>query len=136
MNRLRADYVPIDPEYLVTSRYDDETGLMATYTMGMRRSTLSHVMGSTSMFINLVNAIVADTLGALIADAAAGDATAIAGIGTGVAYLTMIVELARRSFAQPPLDTRSRRRSRGANRLAARESVASAWITTHRRDLG
>ena len=44
-------------EYLVTSRYDDQAGLMATYTMGMRRSTLSHVMGSTSMFINIVNAI-------------------------------------------------------------------------------
>jgi hypothetical protein len=41
MNRLRAGYVKMDPgiaEYLVTSRYDDQAGLMATYTMGMRRS--------------------------------------------------------------------------------------------------
>ena len=48
MNRLRAGYVKMDPgiaEYLVTSRYDDQAGLMATYTMGMRRSTLSHVDG-------------------------------------------------------------------------------------------
>src|SRR4051794_14768895 len=111
MNRLRAGYVKMDPgiaEYLVTSRYDDQAGLMATYTMGMRRSTLSHVMGSTSMFINIVNAIVAGTLGALIADAASGDpvATSLGGIVAGTAYLAMTVEVARRSFAQPPLDAR------------------------------
>ena len=47
---------------------------MATYTMGMRRSTVSHVFGSTSMFMNIVNAMVAGALGALIADAATGDA--------------------------------------------------------------
>ena len=79
MNRLRAAYVEMDPgiaEYLVTSQYDDQAGLMTTYTMGMRRSTVSHVIGSTSMFINIVNAIVAGTLGALIADAAAGDPVA------------------------------------------------------------
>ena len=81
---------------------------MATYTMGMRRSTLSHVMGSTSMFINIVNAIVAGALGALIADAASGDpvATSLGGIVAGAAYLTMTVEVARRSFAQPPLEGR------------------------------
>ena len=76
MNRLRAAYVQMDPgiaEYLVTSQYDDQAGLMMTYTMGIRRSTVSHVFGSTSMFINIVNAIVAGTLGALIADAAAGE---------------------------------------------------------------
>ena len=112
MNRLRAAYVAMDPgiaEYLVTSQYDDQAGLMETYTMGMRRSTLSHVFGSTSMFINIVNAIVAGTLGALFADAAAtGDpvATSLAGIVAGVTYLAIIVEVARRSFAQPPLDAR------------------------------
>jgi hypothetical protein len=111
MNRLRAGYVKMDPgiaEYLVTSRYDDQAGLMATYTMGMRRSTLSHVMGSTSMFINIVNAIVAGALGALIADAASGDpvATSLGGIVAGTAYLAMTGEVARRSFAQPPLDAR------------------------------
>ncbi len=111
MNRLRAAYVEMDPgiaEYLVTSQYDDQAGLMTTYTMGMRRSAVSHVVGSTSMFINIVNAIVAGTLGALIADAAGGDAvaTSLAGIVAGVAYLAMVVEAARRSFAQPPLRAR------------------------------
>jgi hypothetical protein len=79
---------------------------MATYTMGMRRSTASHVLGSTSMFINIVNAMVAGTLGALIADAATRSivATAGAGVVTGVGYLAVIVEFARRSFATMPID--------------------------------
>ncbi len=111
MNRLRAAYVSIDPgiaDYLVTSRYDDQAGLMATYTMGMRRSTFSHVLGSTSMFINILNAMVAGSLGALIADAAAGDpaVTSLVGTGAGVAYLMTVVESARRSFSQPPMDSR------------------------------
>jgi len=40
MNRLRNAYVALDPEveqYLVTSRYDDAAGLMASYLMGTRR---------------------------------------------------------------------------------------------------
>ena len=111
MNRLRAAYVQLDPgiaEYLVTSQHDDQAGLMMTYTMGIPRSTVSHVMGSTSMFIHIVNAIVAGALGALIADAAWGEAwaTALAGLVAGVAFLALVVEAARRSFARPPLDTR------------------------------
>ena len=60
------------------------------------------------MFINIVNAIVAGTLGALIGDAAAGDplTTSLAGIVAGVTYLTLIFEAARRSFAEPPLVAR------------------------------
>jgi len=111
MNRLRTAYVQMGPgiaDYLVTSQHDDQARLMATYTMGMPRSTLSHIMGSTSMFINIVNAIVAGALGALIGDAAAGDplVASLAGIAVGLIYLAIIVEAARRSFAQPPLDAR------------------------------
>ena len=113
MNRLRAAYVMLDPgiaEYLVTSQYDDQAGLMKTYTMGMRRSTASHILGSTSMFINIVNAMVAGTLGALIADAAAGApvTTTLAGLVAGVGYLALIFEVARRSFAVMPLEPRFR----------------------------
>ena len=43
---------------------------MDTYLMGWPRSTLSHVAGSTSIFLTVVNAIVAGTLGALVTDAA------------------------------------------------------------------
>ena len=35
-------------------------GLMASYLMGARRSMASHVLGSTAMFINVVNAMVAE----------------------------------------------------------------------------
>jgi hypothetical protein len=111
MNRLRAAYLQMDPgiaEYLVTSPYDDQSGLMMTYTMGIPRSTVSHVLGSTSMFIHIVNAIVAGALGSLIADAFLGEAwvTAMAGLVAGMAYLVLVVEAARRSFARPPIDAR------------------------------
>ena len=34
--------------------------MMASYLMGARRSMASHVLGSTAMFINVVNAMVAE----------------------------------------------------------------------------
>ena len=110
MNRLRAGYVTLDPgiaEYLMTSQYDDQAGLMMTYTMGLPRSAVNHVIGSTSMFIHIVNAIVAGALGALIADAAGGAAlaTSLAGVVAGVGYLALIVAAAQRSFIRP-LDAR------------------------------
>ena len=106
MNRIRSAYVAIDPgvaDYLVTSWEDGLTGLMGTYTMGLRRSTLSHVVGSTSMFVNVVNALVAGTLGALVTAAAgAGPAvTAVVGTLTGVVYLGAWLEYGRRTFAEP-----------------------------------
>ena len=111
MNRLRNAYVALDPEveqYLVTSRYDDAAGVMASYFMGARRSTLSHVLGGTGMFIDVVNAIVAGTLGALIADAAGGPAWVIAMIGTlsGLAYLVATLLVARREFAPDAHESR------------------------------
>jgi hypothetical protein len=111
MNRLRAAYVKLDPgiaEYLVTSQYDDQAGVMMTYTMGIPRSMVSHILGGTSMFIHIVNAVVAGSLGALIANAATGDAwaTSIAGILSGVAYLATTLEVGRRSFSRLPLDAR------------------------------
>ena len=111
MNRLRNAYVAMDPgvePYLVTSRYDDAAGLMASYLMGARRSRLSHVMGSTSMFINVVNAIVAGTLGALIAGAAGGPVWVIATIGaaSGLTYLVVVIAVARRTFSGDAIQSR------------------------------
>jgi hypothetical protein len=108
MNRLRAAYVEIDPgigEYLVTSHHDDPAGLMMTYTMGLPRSAVSHVFGSTSMFVHIINAMVAGALGALIGAASAGSTVviALAGIGSGLAYLGIVLEAARRSFDRPPV---------------------------------
>jgi hypothetical protein len=111
MNRLRAAYVGLDPDiaqYLITSQHDDQAGLMLTYTMGLPRSAISHVFGSTSMFIHIVNAMVAGTLGALIADAAGGNAlaTSLVGIVAGVAYLAIVVGAAQKSFERAPIEAR------------------------------
>ncbi len=103
MNRLRSGYVELDPEveqYFVTSRHDDAAGMMASYLMGTRRSGYSHAIASTGMFIDVVNAIVAGTLGALIAEAADAPAWLIAVVGTvcGVSFLWGGVVIARRRF--------------------------------------
>ncbi|GEK20455.1 hypothetical protein [Cellulomonas xylanilytica] len=109
MNRVRAAYVAIDPgvaDYLVTSFEGGRAGLMGTYTMGLQRSTLSHVLGSTSMFVNVVNALVAGTLGALVVDAADGSAALVAVVGVlcGLAYLGVWLEYGRRTFRIRPDD--------------------------------
>jgi hypothetical protein len=106
MNRLRAAYVEMDPaiaDYLVASVHDDQAGIIATYTMGVKRSLASHVFGSTAMFVNMVNAIVAGALGALIAHSfGAGSAVvAVTGAIAGLAYLGMAIERGRRMFAGP-----------------------------------
>jgi hypothetical protein len=111
MNRLRAAYVDLDPglaDYLVTSHCDDQAGLMRTYTMGMPRSRTSHIVGGTSLFIHIVNSLMAGALGALVAHAATGDAVgpSICGVLAGSGYLSITLEGARRSFAQLPLDAR------------------------------
>jgi hypothetical protein len=105
MNRLRSAYVALDPgiePYLVTSPYDDAAGLMASYLMGSRRSMINHVLGSTAMFIDVVNSMVAGTLGALVAHAA--DASAwliwVVGLVSGFGYLGGTVALARRRFSR------------------------------------
>ena len=105
MNRLRAAYVDLDPgiePYLVTSIYDDERGLGMTYSMGWPRSTVSHVMASTSLFMIVFNSMVAGTLVALVASAA-GASTALVSIlggSGGVAYLAVHLAIGRRMFSQ------------------------------------
>jgi hypothetical protein len=111
MNRLRAAYVDLDPaieQYLVTSRYDDTAGVMASYLMGVRRSVISHVVGSTSMFVNVVNAIVAGTLGGLITYAAGAPAwliSVIGGLGC-LGYLAASIVIGQRTFGVLNSDSR------------------------------
>jgi hypothetical protein len=105
MNRIRAAYLALDPglaDHLVTSANDDHAGIMRTYTMGVRRSMLSHVAGSTSMFMNVTNSIVAGILGALVAKAAAGGTAVVAVVGTvaGLAYMAAVMNVARRHFVR------------------------------------
>jgi hypothetical protein len=62
---------------------------MQSYTMGRPRSMASQVLASTSVFMQLVNTLVAGALGALVADAAGGAPAvlAVAGTVTGLAHL-------------------------------------------------
>jgi hypothetical protein len=108
MNRLRAAYLEMDPtlaDYFVTSWHDDRAGVMRTYTMGIR-PVASHVLGSTTMFVNIVNTMVAGTLGSLISNAAGARPTVVVIVGTvtGLSYLAATIAAARRIFASPPID--------------------------------
>lgn len=109
MNRLRRAYISLDPglaEHFVTSWEGGEDGLMRTYLMGGTRSTLSHVLASTAMFMTAVNTIVAGTLGALVANAAGAAAGATVAIGAagGLLYLLAMLEVGRRTFASARLE--------------------------------
>ena len=111
MNRIRAAYLAIDPglaEYFITSWHDDRAGVMQTYTMGAARHLFSHVVGSTNMFMNVVNTIVAGALGALIAGAANAGPAVIAVVGTliALACLAVMLDTGPRSFAKPPTEPR------------------------------
>ncbi len=91
MNRLRAAYVQMAPDvapYLTASTYDDEAGLMATYTLGSPRKLVAHIVGSTAFFITVVNTLVAGTLAALIAAAAQASSavTVTVAVVAAVAY--------------------------------------------------
>lgn len=103
MNRLRAAYLDIDPSlepYFVTSPHDDQRGLMDTYFMGWPRSTFSHVIASTSIFLTVFNAIVAGTLGALVTSAAGGPSPVVALVGAlvGVGFVAGQLLVGRRTF--------------------------------------
>ena len=111
MNRLRAAYLELDPSlerYLITSQHDDLDGLMRSYTMGMPRSIVSHVVGSTSFFVGIVNSIVAGTLGALVANAAGGGTMVVAVVGTlsGLAYFGAGLLVGQRAFGAGPPEVR------------------------------
>ena len=108
MNRLRHAYVDLAPElapYLTASIHDDEAGLMHTYALGRPRNIVLHIIGSTSIFLMVVNALVAGTLGALIASAAGASSPVVGGAGAllAVAYAVGHLLLVSRVFrAQNP----------------------------------
>ena len=93
MNRVRAAYVALDPGVADLPGDVPPTAVWpascAPTRWGCLASTLSHVLGSTTMFVNVVNALIAGTLGALVADAAGAGAAVVAVIGVvcGLAYL-------------------------------------------------
>jgi hypothetical protein len=108
MNPIRAAYLELDPgraDHLVTSAHDDHAGVMSTYLMGARRPLLSHVLGSTGLFMNATNSIVAGILAALVANATGASDALVAVLGSAalLAYFSGTALITRRSFRRPPL---------------------------------
>jgi hypothetical protein len=114
MNRLRAAYADLAPgieDQFLTSTRSDEAGLMQTYSLGVRRHPLVHVVGSTNFFVGTVNTLVAGALAALVTatmDAATGVVVLVGVLAAG-AYFTLFLYAGFRSFgarrrALPPPD--------------------------------
>ncbi|WP_458779038.1 hypothetical protein [Arthrobacter sp. D3-16] len=92
MNRLRAAYVDLDPgiaPYLMAAYHDDEAGSARTYFFFGNRSNLSHVAGSSMIFMAAANsALIAILSGLLVSLLGAGNAAAvIVGAVAGLAFL-------------------------------------------------
>ena len=91
MNHLRAAYAELAPgieEHFLTSTRLDEEGLMRTYTMGVRRHTLVHILGSTNFFVGTVNTLLAGSLAALVTGTLGAPigAVVLAGLVVAVVY--------------------------------------------------
>lgn len=87
MNRLRSAYLEIDPTlapYFITGVHDDQASVQHTYTMGPKRD-LNHVLASASMFVTVVNTIVAGGVAALVVWPAGHS------VAAAVALVTMVV---------------------------------------------
>jgi len=92
MNRLRAAYVDLDPgmaPYLMAAYHDDQPGANRTYFFFGNRSNVSHLAGSSMVFMTAANAaLIAILAGLLLTLAAAGTTTAvIVGAAAGFAFL-------------------------------------------------
>lgn len=92
MNRLRAAYVGLDPgvaPYLMAAYHNDEAGSARTYFFFGNRSNLSHVAGSSMVFMTAANsALIAILSGLLVSLLGAGNAAAvIVGAVVGLVFL-------------------------------------------------
>jgi hypothetical protein len=86
MNRLRAAYLELDPgiaKFIMSSPHDDMAGSVQTYYFLGRRSSWSHVAGSSMVFIHTVNSALIAILAGLLAS--------VLGTGTGVAAVLAAV---------------------------------------------
>ena len=96
MNRLRAAYTELAPgidEHFLTSTRLDEEGLMQTYSLGVRRHPVVHVVGSTNFFVGTVNTLVAGALAALVAGTLGAPIAVLVLAGLVVAALYFVVFL-------------------------------------------
>jgi hypothetical protein len=93
MNRRRAAYAELDPgidRYFIASRHDDDRGISQTYAYLPHGAEVLQPLASSTMFILVVDAVVAGVLAGLAANAAdaSGAVVAIASVATSIAYFT------------------------------------------------
>jgi hypothetical protein len=97
MNRLRHAYLEIAPDlepYFVTSRYDDQQGVLEDYGPRARTVRPTVLLAGTPVLIAIINSVVAGVAAGLVARVSeAGDVTSIV-IGTAVALLVLGVLVA------------------------------------------
>ncbi len=113
MNHLRAAYAELAPgieEHFLTSTRLDEEGLMRTYTMGVRRHTIVHILGSTNFFVGTVNTLLAGALAALVTGTfgAPIGAIVLAGLVVAVLYFAAFMYAGYRTFGARQRMVRSR----------------------------
>lgn len=88
MNRLRHAYLELAPElepYFVTSQFDDEASVMASYGLNTTMR-VSRILAGTPTLVGAINVVVVGVLGALIADTAGASSQidVIAGIAAAL----------------------------------------------------
>ena len=104
MNRLRAAYIDIDPSlapYFITGLSDDLVGIGQTYSMGVHRRSASQVLASSTMFIVVVNTLVAAGVTAFALWPVGGAVTAVGAVAVGVAHFAGWVWLGWRVSVDP-----------------------------------
>ena len=113
MNQLRAAYAELAPGHRgALPHLDrlDEEGLMQTYTLGVRRHTLVHILGSTNFFVGTVNTLLAGALAALVAGTfgAPIGVVVLAGLAVAVLYFAVFMYAGYRTFGARQRMIRSR----------------------------
>ncbi len=101
MNRLRAAYVHIDPTlapYFITGLSDDRAGVHQTYTMGPKRD-LNHLLASASMFVTVVNTLVAGGLAAFVAWPTGGVVAVLVALVAMIVHFALWALHGRRNYA-------------------------------------
>lgn len=105
MNRLRAAYVDLDPgvaPYLMAAHHDDEAGASRTYFFFGNRNALSHVAGSSMVFMTAANAaLIAILAGLVLTLLGAGTAAAvISGAVVGLVFVAATVLMGYRAYTE------------------------------------
>ena len=92
MNRLRGAYAELDPgieQYFLASTYDDQAGMQRTYSF-LRTRGASHLLGSSSLLLFVVDACVFGLFAGAITVAAGGSVGWAIALGAVVGLAVMV----------------------------------------------